>query len=62
MAQKKRRMRLKMRLSPSVMLREPEVIDALDKSKAGIYGKQTLTRERSGVFLGGSQVKDGMKI
>jgi len=55
-------MRLKMRLSPSVMLREPEVIDALDKSKAGIYGKQTLTRERSGVFLGGSQVKDGMKI
>jgi len=61
-AQKKRGMRLKMRLSPSAMLREPDVIDALDKSKEAMRYKQTLTRERSGVFLGGSQVKDGMKI
>lgn len=61
-AQKKRGMRLKMRLSPSIMLREPEVIKTLDKSKKAMNGKQSLTRERSGVFLGGSQVKDGIKI
>ncbi len=60
--QKNKYIRDKMRISPSIMLKQKEVLKMLDKTKENAFSKQTFSRQKNSVFLSGSTVDQGQKI
>lgn len=52
----------KLSKAPQNALKDKELVQILDKSKAKSVEKQTMARVNSRVFLSGSQIKDGIKI
>jgi hypothetical protein len=48
-----------MRISPSIMLKQKEVLKMLDKTKENAFSKQTFSRQKNSVFLSGSTVDQG---